>query len=196
VILTRKEKENLVINLAEAGKTTRHIAQVVHISPKDIGTIIKRYTGEDSDNQGNGQSLNSRAFKMFSDGKSLVNVAIALDMDADEVLGIHNNYLRLLNLDSLMTLYRELEDSDFNLLVYLYRQLRWEGLANKNYILNVVQMEGKLKSINSELYETAADIGRLNHVKSKLEREVKELQKKADHYDALLFEKEQYQDSA
>jgi hypothetical protein len=112
LILTRKEKENLVINVAEASKTTRHLAQVAHISPKDIGTIIRRYTVEDSEYQGNSQSLNSRAFKMFSDGKSLVNVAIALDIGADEVLGIHNDYLRLLNLDSLMTLYRELDDND------------------------------------------------------------------------------------
>jgi hypothetical protein len=144
LILTRKEKENLVINVAEASKTTRHLAQVAHISPKDIGTIIRRYTGEDSEYQGNSQSLNSRAFKMFSDGKSLVNVAIALDIGADEVLGIHNDYLRLLNLDSLMTLYRELDDNDFNLLMYLYRQLKWEGLANRNDILNVVQMEDNL----------------------------------------------------
>ena len=144
MILTRKEKENLVINVAEASKTTRHLSQVAHISPKDIGTIIRRYTVEDSEYQGNSQSLNSRAFKMFSDGKSLVNVAIALDIGADEVLGIHNDYLRLLNLDSLMTLYRELDDNDFNLLVYLYRQLKWEGLANRNDILNVVQMEDNL----------------------------------------------------
>ena len=144
LILTRKEKENLVINVAEASKTTRHLSQVAHISPKDIGTIIRRYTVEDSEYQGNSQSLNSRAFKMFSDGKSLVNVAIALDIGADEVLGIHNDYLRLLNLDSLMTLYRDLDDNDFNLLVYLYRQLKWEGLANRNDILNVVQMEDNL----------------------------------------------------
>jgi len=144
LILTRKEKENLVINVAEASKTTRHLSQVAHISPKDIGTIIRRYTVEDSEYQGNSQSLNSRAFKMFSDGKSLVNVAIALDIGADEVLGIHNDYLRLLNLDSLMTLYRDLDDNDFNLLMYLYRQLKWEGLANRNDILNVVQMEDNL----------------------------------------------------
>jgi hypothetical protein len=31
-------------------------------------------------------------------------------------------------------------------------------------------MEGKLKSLNSELYEIADDIGRLNSVKSNLER--------------------------
>jgi hypothetical protein len=31
-----------------------------------------------------------------------------------------------------------------NLLVYLYRQLKWEGLASRNDILNVVQMEDNL----------------------------------------------------
>jgi transposase len=49
VILTRKEKASLVIKLAEAGKTTRHIAQVAHVSLKDIGTILRRYTGEDEE---------------------------------------------------------------------------------------------------------------------------------------------------
>ena len=91
-----------------------------------------------------------------------MDVAITLNIETDDVLGMHSDYLRLLNLDSLTTLYRELGDNDFNLLVYLYRHLRHEGLANKNDILNIVQMEGKLKSLNSELYETAADIGRLN----------------------------------
>lgn len=118
----------------------------------------------------------------------MVNVAIVMDIDADEVLGIHNDYLRLLNLDSLMTLYRELEDSDFNLLVYLYRQLRWEGLANRNDILSIVQMEGKLKSLNCELLETAEDIGRLNSAKSRLEKGVEELTRKIGEYDTMLLE--------
>jgi hypothetical protein len=123
--------------------------------------------------------------------KILVNVAIALGMDADEVLSIRYDYLRLLNMDRLMTLYRELDDNDFNLLVYLYRQLRHEGLANKNDILNVVQMEGKLKSLNSELYETGGDIGRLNSLKFNLERDVDELTRKIGDYDAILLERSQ-----
>lgn len=53
-----------------------------------------------------------------------------------------------------------------------------------------MQMEGKLKDLNSQLYETAEDIGRLNHVKFDLEREVVDLQKTADDYHAMLFEGE------
>jgi transposase len=47
LLLSRKEKENLVIKLATEGKTTREIAKAVHISLKDIGKIIRKVTGDD-----------------------------------------------------------------------------------------------------------------------------------------------------
>ena len=51
MILTRQQKEDLVIKLAEEGKSTRFIAESAHVSLKDIGTIIRRYTGEDESKQ-------------------------------------------------------------------------------------------------------------------------------------------------
>jgi hypothetical protein len=53
--------------------------------------------------------------------------------------------------------------------------LKNEGLGNKKDIFNIVQLAGKLKSLNCELYQTADDIGRLNSVKFHLEKEVEEL---------------------
>ena len=47
LLLSRKEKENLVIELDKEGKTTREIAKAVHISLKDIGKIIHKVTGDD-----------------------------------------------------------------------------------------------------------------------------------------------------
>jgi hypothetical protein len=111
------------------------------------------------------------------------------------VLSFYNDYLRLLNLQKLMTIYREMED-DIYLLEHLYNDLKSEGLCTKQDIFNLIQMAGKLKSLNCELSEVASDIGRLNSAKSHLERETDELQKRLDHYDALLIDIEQYQDSA
>ena len=197
MILKREEKEKLVIQLAEAGKTTRDIAHTVHISPKDIGAIIRRYTGEDEESgyQGKGLSINSRAFKLFKEGKNLVDIAIILNIDTDEVLGMHYDYLRLLNLQKLITIYNEIGDGIY-LLEHLYHDLKIEGLGNKQDIFNIVRMTGKLRSLNCELYETAEEIGKLNSAKFQLEREVEELQKKVDHFDALMLERGQYRASA
>ena len=55
---------------------------------------------EDSEYRGNSQSLNSRAFRLFKEDKDLRNVAIALDIETDDILGFYNGYLRLLNLET------------------------------------------------------------------------------------------------
>ena len=193
VILTRKEKEDLVIKLAEEGKTTRDIAQVAHVSLKDIGTILRRYTGEEEEPSYHEKGLLtcSRPFKLFKEGKSLIDVAIALDIDADEVLGAYSDYLRLLNLNKLMTLYRELGDEDFSLLEYLYNQLKWEGLATKRDIHRIIGAAGELRNLDQALIETASDIGRLNFFKSNLEKDVDDLTKRIDEYDAILLERSQ-----
>jgi hypothetical protein len=47
----------------------------------------------------------------------LVDTTIALDMETDEVLG-YGDYLRLLNLQKLMTLNREMGDEGFGQLHY------------------------------------------------------------------------------
>jgi hypothetical protein len=181
-----------VIKLAKEGKNTREIAQAAHISLKDIGIIIRNYLGEDENETtltGKALSLNSKAFKLFKENKNLVDVAITLNIETDEILGLYNDYLRLLNLQKLVTLYRQMDDEDFHLLEYLYNQLKWEGLATKKDIHRIIVAAGELRNLDQALIETAGDVGRLNSTKFQLEREVEELQKKADHFDALLLER-------
>ena len=77
------------------------------------------------------------------------------------------------------------------LLEYLYHDLKNEGLCNKIDIFNIIQMAGKLKSLNCELYEVAGEIGRLNSIKSNLERDLDDLTKRIGEYDAMLLERSQ-----
>jgi transposase len=49
LLISKKEKEKLMIELANEGKTTREIAKQVHISLKDIGKIIRKVTGDAAD---------------------------------------------------------------------------------------------------------------------------------------------------
>src|SRR3954447_23122852 len=93
VLLTRKEKEKLVIQLANEGKTIREIAKIVHISLKDICKIINKEMGDEdpsqqelekqleNEKQKKWKSLSpyAKAFQMFKDKKPLEDVAIELD---------------------------------------------------------------------------------------------------------------------
>ena len=42
MVLTREQKERLVLDLYNQGKSTREIAQIAHMSFRDIGFIIDK----------------------------------------------------------------------------------------------------------------------------------------------------------
>ena len=83
--MNREERQEYVIHLYKEGKTVRQIAEVAHMSFRDIGSIInkaklqaERERGYTTDEEP--KSPESQAFKMFSEGKSPVEVAIQLDL--------------------------------------------------------------------------------------------------------------------
>jgi hypothetical protein len=51
LLLSRKEKEKMVIRIANDGKTTREIAKEVHISLRSIGQILNKVTDDDATNE-------------------------------------------------------------------------------------------------------------------------------------------------
>ena len=101
-ILTRQERERLVIDLYyNQGKTYREIAKEARISPRDIRIILNKAVEqkmteglkEEQDNinsknhnQENEQrlSISAQAYKLFSDRKTPLEVAIALNLRESE----------------------------------------------------------------------------------------------------------------
>jgi hypothetical protein len=92
-ILTRQEREKLVLDLYNQGKTYREIAKEARISPRDIGIILSKVIEdkteglkEQDDAEKNRQeeeqqlSLSAQAYKLFSDRKTPLEVAIALNL--------------------------------------------------------------------------------------------------------------------
>ena len=92
-ILTRQEREKLVLDLYNQGKTYREIAKEARISPRDIGIILSKVIEdkteglkEQDDAEKNRQeeeqqlSLSAQAYKLFSDRKTPLKVAIALSL--------------------------------------------------------------------------------------------------------------------
>lgn len=190
VILNKEQKEQLVLKLAMENKNYRTIAKIAHISPKAIATIIRKYNGEETEYQNKSPSVTSKAFQMFKENKSRVDVAIALNLEADYVVTLFEDYMHLLNLDKLMNIYKELGD-DIYLLDHLFHEMRWEGIATKNKIARFTEMAGRLTRLDEEELKICEQIGRLNSKKFELEREIEEALKELDQYNVSLIEKSQ-----
>ena len=120
--LNKFEKEKRVIELNKQGRTIRQIAPEVHMSFRDISKIIKEYDKKISkenkkrkeNNQSNQKpakklSLSSRAFTLFSDGKTPVQVAVDLNIEFQKVRKYWLEYLRLNKMKKLYNIYIENE---------------------------------------------------------------------------------------
>src|SRR5215831_2207862 len=84
----------------------------MHISFRDIGAIInkaklqvERERGYTNDEEP--KSPESKAFKLFSEGKSPVEVAIALDQPGDRVRAMYREYWELTGRYELVQIYDE-----------------------------------------------------------------------------------------
>ena len=65
---------------------------------------------------------------MFKDGLPLEDVAIELDIESPTVLCYYEDYLKIVNMGRLVTIYQELKD-DLSLFLRLYRRIKKESLS-------------------------------------------------------------------
>ena len=114
VVLNRRDKEQLVVKLHQEGKTIREVAHQVHMSFKDIGTIIRRIDGHDKDGDIETKDLKdkstaTKALFLFSVGKKPIEVAIELNLSASEVHNILEEFWTLNELHELVFVYNEIK---------------------------------------------------------------------------------------
>ena len=145
--MTRAEKEQYVIELYKHGRTIREIAKLMHMSFGEIGKILKKFKKEAKIERGHtneeeidnkAKSKESQAFKLFSEGKTPVQVVIALDIAADEVRAIYRDFCGLNNMHQLVEIYDEIEDYLPSLLG-LHRLVKNQGMGEQE-IVNVLKL--------------------------------------------------------
>ena len=142
VILNKKEKEELVVKLHQENKTIRQIAEIVHMSFKDIGAIIRRIDGRadnDADTNISNKSKESKALWLFKNGKKPIEVAIELD----EVTELPERILALNQLYELPLLYQELK-YNFESFIELFKLLKKNKVLSKQYILKFLRYAGDI----------------------------------------------------
>ncbi len=146
--MTKAQKEQYVIELYKQDKKIIEIIQRVHMSPRDVCVIIKKVKlqlerergqlEEKDDYDIESKSKITQAIKMFSEGKTPVDVVIELDLPADEVQEIYRQFLGLKNMHKLVEVYDEMQNYLPSLLE-LFRIIESRGI-NKNDIIDVLKI--------------------------------------------------------
>ncbi len=186
-ILARQERERLVLGLYNQGKTYREISKVTRISPRDIGVILNKAVEEKSKgikqqdeaekNQNREQqqlSLSAQAYKLFSDRKTPLEVAIALNLRESEATKFYKEYWKLKHLHNLNMVYEETK-GDIEPFLRLYRLSKAKGMGPKQVVNLLAIANNDLPSIEERLKTLRNDISMLQFQKRIDERNLYQL---------------------
>ena len=157
--LSTKEKKELVIALIKQGISTREIANQTNLSLTTIGELRKEVKGITGEKNKKALSMNSQAFKLFEKHKTLIQIAIKLDLPSEEVLQIRSRYLTLLNNQKVESILRE-NRNNLNLFLKLFNILK-EKKVEVNDLIFKFDLENDIKNLISKKEDLEFEIDML-----------------------------------
>jgi hypothetical protein len=180
--MNRTEKEQCVIRLYNENKSTREIAKLMHMSFRDIGTIIKKVKVESDLERGQpeeeedikSKSKTTQAIKLFSELSTPVEVAIALDLQTAQVQAIYQEYWELDGMSRLAQIYDEAK-YDLHDLLRLHRIVKALGMEKRDIIsvFNLIK-HNQLETMQWKAGYLRSEINTLEWKKRNLERTINE----------------------
>ena len=139
-----EEKKNLVIQLRNEGKTQREIAKTAHMSVRDISKIIRKLEGNPEE-----KSVEIQALYLFYHDKKPIEVAVALDLNAQKISKLYKDYLKLDGFHKLVLLYDEINDN-LSLFLKLYYAVIQNNIKPIE-IINLVKNSNELISLKTAI---------------------------------------------
>src|ERR671919_3102054 len=103
--MNKKQKEALVLALAEKGETYREITKKAGVSPNTIKAISNRAGLDET------LSISSRAFELYVQQKTPVEVAIALNLEAEKAINYYHEYFMLLGITEFTKAYIQVKEN-------------------------------------------------------------------------------------
>lgn len=188
--LNRNEKEQLIVDLYNSGSSYREIAKEARVSLRDIKGILDRANGVRT------ISKAAQAYRMFSEAKSPMEVAIALDMRESEVTQLYKESWTLSQIYDLNSIYLETK-GDLGPFVNLYKLSREAGL-NSEQVVNILRLadydllrlQGKYYNLKSEVRSLETKKESLIRIMQDYENQVIALGKLFDNYCRLCQDEE------
>jgi transposase len=181
--ITRQERERAVLDLYHnQGKTIRDIAKEARMSFRDIGAILNKASEEKEAQQRKEQqqehqqlSLATQAYKLFSDGKNPMEVAVALNTRESEVTKFYKEYLKLNQMHDLNIIYEKLK-GDIIPFLKLYRSAKAAGMSVE-HVVNLLRIANNNDgNVNNNNNNTNNNLPAVEHRYNTLKQEVNSLE--------------------
>jgi hypothetical protein len=186
----REEKERLIPDLFfNQHKTYREITELVGTYPREIKAILKKADPSQT------QSTYSQAYQLFTEGKTVTQVAIALDIRQPRASELFTEFWLLQQQDQLYRIFQEIK-SNIRYFLELYRQAIAAGMNTQDVIRALNIAKNDLRSIEARLLELKRQAdsliaGNVNAVKTfqDLSDQISDMKRTIDRYESLIRER-------
>jgi hypothetical protein len=184
----REDEKRRIIDLHFGqGKTIREVCRIMSKSSNDITPVTKEHrirlaqdyalaNGEQSDIVQREQDRvipNVKAYKLFDEGKDLLEVATELNLPGTQVQQFYVEYLNMMRMHKLVTIYRETQDS-MRYFLKLFRLGKEKGVTPEQ-IMNLVQMADSIHILHDELQRLQNEISDISNCKTVAKDQLKGL---------------------
>jgi hypothetical protein len=130
--ITEERKKRIIDLYYNQRKRTRKIAKIERISPRDISAILKEEEARRAKHKD--QEVSSKAYKLFSEMKSPVEVATTLNLREPEVTKLYREYWKLQGSHKLNLVYEEIGEDNIEDFVEFYNRAKERGMGRMHMV--------------------------------------------------------------
>jgi hypothetical protein len=193
---TPAEKEDCIIDSLERGYSYSQIMKQCHVSPVTISSVKKKIFGI-TDNHGlqtGNISKESQAFRLFQQGRSLVDVKTEVDIDSDDVVEYHRRYQELSGADMFNKGYDKVK-GNIKPFLQIFDLMNALGLTPEQvqeqvrYGYELPNLQNIHTKMNSEIQDMAAKHYYLDCQLASAAKELQEYKNSLQFYDSQCVQK-------
>jgi hypothetical protein len=187
--ITDERKKRVIDLYFNQHKSYAEIAQIERISPRDMHAIIKEEQARRQKHKD--QALSSKAYKLFSEKKSPVEVAVELNLPASKASKLYREYWKLRGLDKLNIIHKETNGKIW-IVLKLYTELIKKRRISIEQVANTLEIAIHKLPYMESLYRQAKDQAeQMQHTIQRLANDIAAKEYKISLLDKIAFTSEQ-----
>src|SRR5919108_6215692 len=176
--INEEEKRRIMDLHFNQGKTIREVSKIMGKSSHDITPVTKEhrmrlaqnYVSANGEQNDDAHSMydrvipNVKAYKLFDEGKSPLEVTAELNLPGPQVQQFYIEYMDLRKMHKVVTIYQE-NKSSIGYFLQLFRLGKEKGITPEQ-IINLIQMADKIHRLKEKFQQLQSDVTKIGMKKS------------------------------